>query len=138
MRPGSIVKFERFYLAALVIGFLSVVLNWENTLTQLNADSNVAALDSGFVGTIFVAILVISFVINLILWFLVARKAVNIAKWIIVAFFALSLISIPFSLPQMHTLKLATTLIIMALKAAAVFMLFQADAVAWLKNRGTH
>ncbi|QTD57119.1 hypothetical protein [Parasphingorhabdus cellanae] len=133
MRPTSIIQFERFYLGALGIGLVGNILNWDNATAMLQADPNVAMLGSGFL----VISTVVGLAISLLLWFLAARKAVGVAKWIITIFFAIGLISIPFSLGQLNGLAIAISLVTMAMQAIAVYMLFRPDAKKWFAGEKT-
>lgn len=133
MRPTSIIQFERFYLGALAVGLVGNVLNWDNATALLQADPNAAVLGTGF---LFISV-AIGLAISLLLWFLAARKAVGVAKWIIVVFFAIGLISVPFSLGQLSGLAIVTSLVSMALQAAAVYMLFRPDAKKWFAGEKT-
>lgn len=127
MRPASIIQFERFYLGSLALGLVGNVLNWDNAVALVQADPAAAALGTGF---LFIS-MAVGLAISLLLWFLAARKAIGVAKWIIVVFFAIGLISVPFSLGQLSAMAIVTSLVTMALQAAAVYMLFRPDAKKW-------
>ena len=132
MRPNSIVKFEQFYLGAMVIGLVNGALNWSNSAALLEADPSLAGWGSGFL----VVSMVIGIGIALLLWYFAARKASNVAKWIITVFFGFSLISLPFSFGTLPMLNLVVTLVTYVLQAYAVYLLFQPDARQWFSTKG--
>jgi hypothetical protein len=134
MRPTSIVQFERFYLGALGLGLVNNLLNFSQATAVLN-DPNVqaAGLGTGFL----VSTMVIGFAIPLLLWYFIARRGSNIAKWIAVVLFGLGAIGVLMSLSTMFamgTLSAIVGLVVFALQAYAMFMLFQPDARAWLEG----
>jgi hypothetical protein len=134
MRPASIVQFERFYLGALGLGLVNNLLNFSQATAVLN-DPNVqaAGLGTGFL----VSTMVIGFAIPLLLWYFIARRGSNIAKWIAVVLFGLGAIGVLMSLSTMFamgTLSAIVGLVVFALQAYAMFMLFQPDARAWLEG----
>lgn len=133
MRPPSIIQFGRFYLGALAVGLVGNILNWDNATAMLQEEPNAAVLGTGF---LFIS-MAVGLAISLLLWFLAARKAVGVAKWIIVVFFAIGLISVPFSLGQLSGIAMVTSLVAMALQAAAIYMLFRPDAKKWFAGEKT-
>lgn len=137
MRPTSIINFERFYLGALALGVVNSAMSWSQAQEMLTADPNIAAagLGSGFL----ITTMAIGIIIPLLLWYFIARRGSNIAKWILVVLFGIGLLGLLASFANPLTpggltmvLSLATT----ALQAYAVYLLFQADAVAWLTGAG--
>ncbi len=136
MRPESIIMFERLYLGALVVGLVNAVINWSSTQAYMANDPAVAAsgLGSGFL----ISTMLIGFAIPLLLWYFIAKRGSNIAKWVLVVLFVLGLISMLFSFGAMlamnGTIGLVGALLTTVLQAAAVYMLFKPDAVAWLKS----
>ncbi len=135
MRPESIVMFERLYLGALALGVVNLALSWSSTQEYMANDPAVAAagLGSGF----FISTTLMGFAIPLLLWYFIAKRGSNIAKWILVVLFGFGLISMLFSFSTMMamrgTIGLIGVLLLTALQAGAVYMLFKPDAVAWLK-----
>ncbi len=136
MRPESIIKFERLYLGALVVGVVNAVLSWSSTQAYMANDPALAAsgLGSGFL----ISTIVIGFAIPLLLWYFIAKRGSNIAKWILVVLFGLGLISMVLSFSTMMamngTIGVIGALLTTALQAGAVYMLFQPDAAEWLKS----
>lgn len=138
MRPRSIVLFERVYW--LHIAVAAVYLTWSDVqvshavspggLEQLN---RTRALIQGSTS-------IVSIGIELLLWFFIARRGSRVAKWIFVIFFGLAILSmavIGFRYAQgMLTLaRLAVSVVTMALRTAALWLLFRPDASAWLRGR---
>ena len=85
-RPAAIVKFERLYLAAFVLGLANTALSWSAALQKMRA----AATPGNGIWYLLASTLV-GFAITLSLWYFIARKGSVIAKWIAVAFLALGI-----------------------------------------------
>lgn len=136
MRPASIINFERFYLGAMALGLVNSAMSWSQTQELMNSPEVAAAgLGSGFLFTT----MAIGLIIPLLLWYFIARRGSNIAKWILVVLFGLGLIGflMSFANPLMPGgLAMILGIAGMALQAYAVYLLFQADAVAWLTGAG--
>lgn len=133
MRPQSIIRFEQFYLGAIVLGLVNSFLNWDTSLAQMQADPAAAQMfGSGFL----MAVTAIGVAIQLLLWFFIARKASVVAKWILVVFFLLGLLGVALSLASVSGLPMILSLLVITLQGLAVYMLFRPDAVAWLNNKG--
>ena len=130
MRPESIRRFDLFYLAALALGALGFVLNYDAAVAQVEVQSAAAGLPlgSGFAMGVFAFLLGIW----LLLWFLVSRKRVGIAKWIIVLLFVIDLFDLPGLLSGEMTVLRIIPLLVLLLRAAAIFYLFHPDTKAWL------
>lgn len=136
MRPKSIQRFDIFYLGALALGLVNTAFGWTDTMARMQADASTAAIAT----PIMLGSVIIGFGISLLLWFFVSRMRSTIAKWILVVFFVLGVLSLLFTLMNgqfpggiVGVLSVVSTV----LQAAAVFMLFQPDAVAWLKGNST-
>ena len=134
MRPPSIVKFERLFLAALALGVISLVVSYEAATAQLAREPTLRQLGIGG-SEIFLGISAAWLAIYLLLWFLITRKASNVAKWILVILSALGALFFVPALAGPWNLGLLLNLAYYALELAAVACLFQADAVAWLKGK---
>lgn len=135
MRPESIRRFDLFYLAALALWVLGFVLNYDAVVAQVEVQSAAAGLPlgSGFAIGVFAFLLGIW----LLLWFLVSRKRVGFAKWIIVGLFVIDLFDLPALVSGNMTALGIIPLIVLLLRAVAIFYLFQPDTKAWLaKDRG--
>src|SRR5690606_42100567 len=89
-------------------------------------------LGGGFV----IALALAGYAIYLLLWYLIARSAANWAKWVLVLFLLLSLLSVPDALRGPWNFSTIAALAVYVLQIAAVGLLFQADAQAWLRNKG--
>ena len=83
-RPAAIVKFERLYLAAFVLGLGNTALSWSAALEKMRA-----APTPGNGIWYLLASTILGFAITLSLWYFVARKGSVVAKWIAAAFLAL-------------------------------------------------
>jgi hypothetical protein len=129
MRPRSIVRFERLFLAAILIGLVNSAI----IFGQLSALPGAQPLGPGFlIGSIGIGVL-----INLALWWLVARRASNSARWVLTALIALGAASLIFSI-VMGTYPAGLAGVLGAvgwlLQFAAIWCLFRPDAAAWLRG----
>ena len=129
-RPQSIVLFERLYLAAWLIGLVSTVVTWQASQAMLMRNPAIADIGAGF---LFVTAGV-RLLLPLLLWYLVARRASSVGKWLLVGLFAIGVLGLAWA-AAMGSIHLnqgtAVTLIVFALQAAAIAMLFRPDARAW-------
>lgn len=131
MRPLSIIRFEQFFWASIVIGLINAALNFTKLTEQMAATG--APVEILFVS--FAA----GLLINALLWLFIARRASNVAKWILVVLMALGLFGIftwPTLLAQYGPLYIGLTVIATVLSYTAVGFLFRGDAVRWLKSKG--
>ena len=132
-RPYSIVQFERFYLAALVIGLVNSALNWG--VVQAQFASNPAAQPFG--PGVFVALVGLGILIPLLLWYFVAHRASVVAKWILVLLFVLGAAALGRSIVAgnfpggLRGILGAATLV---LQAVAVWVLFRPDTKPWFAH----
>lgn len=135
MRPQSIVMFERLFLASLAISVLGFILNYREMTEVLARDPGMqqVGLGSGFI----VGTAVVGYALYLLLWYLIARRASKVAKWILVVFVAISVLSTLPSLTGPWNSTIVFAVVIAALEIAAVALLFQADATAWLDGKAT-
>jgi uncharacterized membrane protein YeiB len=136
VRPKSIQRFDIFYLAALALGLVNTALSWNTTMATMQAEASTAAIAT----PVMLGSLVIGFGISLLLWFFTSRKRSTIAKWILVVFFVLGVLSLLFTLMNGQFpggLPGVLSVVATVLQAAAIFMLFQPDAVAWFKGVST-
>lgn len=133
MRPNSIVMFDRFYLASLVLGAVNFFVGYDSTIAQLEADP--ASAELGMAGGGFLwGTFAFGMAISLLLWFLISRKANNIARWILVVLAVIGVIGLPFSLGQLPMLQLVGSLVITAINLLAVYFLFRPDAKPWFEH----
>jgi isoprenylcysteine carboxyl methyltransferase (ICMT) family protein YpbQ len=137
MRPESIVNFERFYVAGIVVGLVNTAVSWNDMKAEIASDAAVAGMGNG----VLVATVGFTFLIQLLFWYLIARCASNIAKWIMIVLFVVGLL---FIIPMLFgsipvsggTIGLLFTIAITVLQGYAIYFLFKPDAVAWLKGEG--
>ncbi|HLV08349.1 MAG TPA: hypothetical protein VKY80_11805 [Croceibacterium sp.] len=134
MRPQSIVMFERLFLASIVLNVIVFAIGYGEFSQQITNDPALqrVGLGGGFV----IALALAGYAIYLLLWYLIARKAANWAKWVLVLFLLLSLLSVPDALRGPWNFSTIAALAVYVLQIAAVGHLFQADAKAWLSNKG--
>jgi hypothetical protein len=133
MRPQSIERFEKVYLGTLAISLVSVGLSWNQTVLEFEA----RVPGSGPV--LAAGAMAVGFAISLLLWWLIARRASNVAKWILVVLTAIGLfgfLSSLFMATVPKDLNFAMSAVANLLSVYAVWLLFRADAVAWLEGKG--
>jgi hypothetical protein len=136
-RPQSIVWFDRFYLASLLLSIVNSALEWSRTESNLAQSPGSEMLPSWFMASI----IGFSLAVSLLLWFLISRRASKVAKWINIVLFGFGLLTIPAIITTASTgatspLSAAATLVAFLLSALAIWMLFRPDAKAWFAGRG--
>lgn len=136
MRPQSIVRFELAYLGSIIVWAIGLAIGWKTRLAVLETNpafaGNPQMLSLG--QSVMIGFSLFLLCLWLLLWYFTARKASEVAKWILVAFFALSVLALPFTLmgyERAGMLSVSLNLVMFALNAFAVWMLFQPDARAW-------
>jgi hypothetical protein len=138
MRPESIRWFERVYW--LHIAVAAIWLTWSYIQVSHTALSpglehlhRTRALIQGITS-------IVSIGIELLLWFFIARRGSNVAKWIFVAFFVLALLgtallAFRYGQDMLSPVRLGVSILMMALRMAALWLLFRPDASAWFRGR---
>lgn len=133
MRPDSIRKFDMFYLAAILIGVASSLMNYDTTLQAAATQLSDAGLQDS-AGTVLVATLGVIFAFNMLLWFLVSRLRIGFVKWIILLIVLFSVANRLLGISQGLNVSI-TDIISVLLKAIAVSFLFRADTKEWFAPR---
>lgn len=135
MRPPSIVKFDQLYFVMIVLGLVGLVVNWETTMEQLEANPGLSQIGLSGAGVL-IGMYAFSIAISLLLWYFVSRRASNVARWIVIVLTGYGLITLPFTLflVPMPLASLIVALVSAALQAAMVWFLFRPDAAAWFKH----
>lgn len=135
MRPPSIVKFDQLYFVMIVLGLVGLVVNWETTMEQLEANPGLSQIGLSGAGVL-IGMFAFSIAISLLLWYFVSRRASNVARWIVIVLTVYGLITLPFTLflVPMPLASLIVALVSAALQAAMVWFLFRPDAAAWFKH----
>lgn len=129
MRPSSIIRFDRLYLASIVFSVIAAILVWPVTTARLEGDPNARMQ--------LIAVYVIGTAFWLLLWYLVVRRASSFARWTVVAFTISSIVALLYGISigaidngvAGFTQMLAT-----ALGVVATVNLFRADAAAWFRD----
>lgn len=133
MRPSSIVRFDRLYLASIAVGLVGNILEWPLTMARLAENPDTAAL--GATATVAAGgMIAVGVVIALLLWFFIARRGSNVAKWILVVFtvFAIGSLAVGFSSGAViFDAGGIVRIVAVALQTAAVVLLFRPDAATW-------
>lgn len=133
MRPASITKFDQLYLGAMALGIANTVLNYDNTMAQLEADPAVAA--AGMAGSGFMlGAAAFGFAISLLLWFFISRRASNIAKWILLVLTLIGTLMMPLGLAAVPLVQAVIAVVITVMQIAALWFLFRPDAKAWFEH----
>lgn len=130
--PGSIKKFEIFYLASLAVAALANVLSWDTDAIMASPVGQRFGL--GIVaGTALVSLL-----IPLVLWYFAARRRSNIARWIITFFFAVQVSLLLWSLVRgfgLAGLLGGSGMVVFVLRAISIRFLFGAEANEWFGRK---
>lgn len=129
-RPPSIVRFEQFFLASIVIGLVNTAVVYAMYGGLPGAQQVVPAVLAVSVG--------LGIAVNLILWFFIARRGSNGARWVMTVLFALGLVSLAFSI-LMGTYPQGIAGLLGAagwvLQALAVWHLFRPDTIGWFRGQ---
>jgi len=135
-KPNSIVLFDRLFMGSLVLGVLNFIFGWNELSAKLASSPEMAA--TGFGTGFLITSFAIGMIINLIIWYFISARASKIAKWILTAFFVIGLLSM---LSNMNNplgpqgISLAIALVISVIQAAAIYMLFRPDSIAWFSRK---
>jgi hypothetical protein len=135
-KPNSIRLFDRLFLGSLTLGVLNFLIGWGELSATLSRAPEFAA--TGFGTGFIIATFAIGMIINLIIWYFISVRASKIAKWILTAFFVVGLLSLLKNLNNPlgpHGFSLVGTLVITMLQAAAIYMLFRPDSIAWFNRK---
>lgn len=129
-KPKSIRLFNRFNLAATLIGVANIVTHYG--VLRNRAIANGSSPAGPFLG---IVLLALSY---WIFRFFIYRRGSRIAKWLFVIVTAGAAAMIPFNLGEVlavGTLYAATDGVAFAAQIAATAMLFRADAGLWLRRK---
>ncbi len=136
VRPISIVRYERLYLAAFVLGLIVSAMSWPQRTALVAANPVLAQ-----VSWILPAFQVIGIAVTLLLWYFTARAPSVAAKWVVVVLAVLSVVGVGLSLASVargQTTIGLTSIVSFAADAvyvAAALHLFKADAKLWFGER---
>lgn len=147
--------FERLYFLSVSAGLIGSYLGLQRlpeilaaARAQAEAQKGAAVPDvTAIAQTGVYASIVISLVVSAALWFFICRRPNVVAKWIEVALFGFATLGAIFVIKNIIAPDAAAAaaadpfgggvnLFAYALQGAAVFMLFQRDAITWFTNRG--
>jgi hypothetical protein len=132
IRPISIVRYERLYLASFVLGLIVTAMSWPER-TAIVAANPVLAHISWILPMFQVA----GAAITLLLWYFTARAPSVVAKWAVVVLAVLAVVGVVMSLMTLTTGRttIGTISIVSfaadALYVAAAILLFEPDAKLW-------
>jgi len=138
MQPKSIKRFDVFYLASLAAYVAGFFLGFDETVALAREQYAAAGSDMDPTG-LMTGIFVFWLALSLLLWWLISGKASNGAKWTLVALYVLleligTIYSIAMGTVGDLSIGMGLSLLSIVLKGAAIFYLFQSDAVAWLER----
>ena len=132
MRPDSIRKFDLFYIAAIMIGIASALMNYDAqhdaVATQLAASGLESYADATLLGT-----LAVVYLVQLGLWFFVSRLRMGWAAWVIAILVAFSAATTLLTLVEGGLSLSISGLVTLLLKLIAVWHLYRPESRAWLK-----
>lgn len=130
MRPASIVTFERVVLATIVIGFASLVLNWDAAAAPVRR--------LGYGDNFFIGAYAASLAILLLLLWLIARRGSAVAKWVYTVLYGISIAMA--LLAFRDNLRLPPAILVIqlvqwALIVFSIWLLFRPDTRSWFGGR---
>lgn len=137
IRPVSIRRYERLYLASFVIGLVVSAMSWGQRTAMVAATPMLAKI-----GWILPTFEVAGIAITLLLWYFTARAPSVVAKWVVVVLAALSAIGVAISLVQVATghtalsATLALSIVASAVYIAAALQILKPDAKLWFDQAG--
>ncbi len=137
IRPVSIRRYERLYLASFVIGLVVSAMSWGQRNAMVAATPMLAKI-----GWILPTFEVAGIAITLLLWYFTARAPSVAAKWVVVVLAALSAIGVAISLVQVATghtapsATLALSIVASAVYIAAALQILKPDAKLWVDQAG--
>lgn len=161
MRPSSIVKFERIYLASLVLVLVQQIVSFflfRNMFNRFSVGAGGGADTAPFsifmiFATLFGLILAVG--LPLLFWWLAARKRQEFAKWVLLVLSVLSALNWLLAMTMMFFLPagfsevpgfgnfrdtqivlVAIDLVSEVLGIVALTYLFRHEAVAWFRSAG--
>lgn len=134
MRPESIRKFDLFYLAAIAIGIASALLNFDQVVTGMEQQLVASGLEMDATGVV-IGSNALGTGMSILLWFLASRLRQGWVKWVLLLFLVIQAASIPGALSMgVGTLSI-TMVIVVLLKAIAIWFLFRRDSAEWFAAR---
>ena len=108
-------------------------MNFDQTVTGMTEQLAARGLEMDPTGLV-IASNAIGVAVSLLLWFLVARMRQGWVKWILVVFLLIQAVSIPGALTAgVGTLSI-TMMVVVLLKAIAIWFLFRPEAKAWFAS----
>jgi hypothetical protein len=132
IKPPSIVRYERLYLASFVLGMVASATSWQQRTAMLGANPTLANAT-----WVLPTMQATGIAIALLLWYFTVRAPSVVAKWVVVVFAAFGVLSILLSLGTLALGRaasgttLALSIVTNALYVAAAVQLFAPDAQLW-------
>ncbi|WP_332798880.1 hypothetical protein [Sphingomonas sp. PB2P12] len=137
IRPVSIIRYERLYLASFALGLIVSAVSWGQRTAMVAATPILAKI-----GWILPAFEVAGIAITMLLWYFTARAPSNAAKWVVVVLAALSALGIAISLVQLATGRttldatLVLSIIMSVVYCVSALQLLKPDAKLWFDQAG--
>lgn len=137
IKPVSIIRYERLYLASFVIGMIVSAMSWGSRNAMVAATPVLAKI--GWILPTFEAA---GIAITLLLWYFTARSPSIAAKWVVVVLAAISAIGTAMSLAKLATghealgATLGLSIIASVVYAVAALHLLKPDAKRWFDQTG--
>ena len=133
-RPRSIILFERTFIIATVLSFISLAVEYRTNPTAFSVETS----DDPLAPWLAVGVIALVAVVSWALWYGVARRASMVAKWLVVTFLVLSAISLGFLWfypePNAYLANVINT-VACVFNAVAAWALFRTDARDWFAGR---
>lgn len=128
-RPKSIILFNRYNLAATLIGIVNIVLHY-GQLRNL-AITGGSSPASPMIG------IILPLSSYFLFWFLIYRQGYKIAKWVFIASTAIAIAMLPINFGKLLAIGQIYTVIgsiAFLCEIVATAMLFRADAARWFER----
>lgn len=131
IRPVSIVRYERLYVAAFLLGLVASAMTWAQRTAIFAANPVLSQMP-----WLLSAMQAFGIAVAVLLWYFTARAPSIVAKWVVAAFAALGGIGIIVSLGALALGNAAlgvtiTSLVVNAIYIAAAVQLFDPEAKLW-------
>jgi len=131
-KPPSIVRFEQFYWASVILGLINTGLNWRTSQAALSANPVLAGMT-----WLLPAMQVVGLAVTVLLWFFIVRRPSVVAKWVQVVFAGFGALAIASAVVLIAmgrsslNAQIVVGLVANILYVAAAVMLFKPDARLW-------
>lgn len=131
-RPRSIVWFERFFIASLVLSLIDLIYHLDLFTENLADDPEFG------IGLLFILIGAgaLGVGLQMLLWYFIAIRASAIARILYIFLWAFGIIGAVMTFKEYMPSEIAFLIVNQLLMLASIVMLFRVDAVLWVESKG--